>query len=45
MAIKKRLLATAAIPFLAIVGAGLPASAAVVRPVAAIEAKGPIISV
>jgi outer membrane protein OmpA-like peptidoglycan-associated protein len=45
MAIKKRLLATAAIPFLAIVGAGLPASAAVVRPVAAIEAKSPIFTV
>lgn len=49
MAIKKRLLATAAIPFLAIAGAGLSASAAVVRPVAAIETQssviGPIITV
>ena len=45
MAIKKRLLATAAIPFLAIVGAGLPASAAVVRPAAAIEAQSPVITV
>jgi outer membrane protein OmpA-like peptidoglycan-associated protein len=45
MAIKKRLLATAAIPLLAIVGAGLPASAAVVRPVVAIEAQSPVIAV
>ena len=45
MAIKKRLLATAAIPFLAIAGAGLPASAAVIRPAVAIEAHSPIISV
>jgi outer membrane protein OmpA-like peptidoglycan-associated protein len=45
MAIKKRLLATAAIPLLAIVGAGLPASAAAVRPVVAIEAQSPVIAV
>jgi outer membrane protein OmpA-like peptidoglycan-associated protein len=45
MAIKKRLLATAAIPFLAIAGAGLSASAAVVRPVATIEARSSIITV
>jgi outer membrane protein OmpA-like peptidoglycan-associated protein len=45
MAIKKRLLATAAIPFLAIAGAGLPASAAVIRPAVAIEAQSPVIAV
>ncbi|MCB1446047.1 MAG: hypothetical protein KDJ87_09695, partial [Rhizobiaceae bacterium] len=45
MAIKKRLLATAAIPFLAIAGASLPAAAAVMRPSVAIEAPSPIITV
>jgi outer membrane protein OmpA-like peptidoglycan-associated protein len=45
MAIKKRLLAATAIPFLAIAGASLPASAGVVRPATAIEAQSPIISV
>jgi outer membrane protein OmpA-like peptidoglycan-associated protein len=45
MALKKRLLATAAIPFLAIAGAGLPASAAVVRPAVTIEAQSPVIAV
>ena len=45
MAIKNRLLATAAIPFLAIAGAGLPAYAAPIRPAAAIEAQSPVITV
>jgi outer membrane protein OmpA-like peptidoglycan-associated protein len=49
MAIKKRLLATAALPFLAIVGTGVAASASVIRPPMAIEAQAhaasPIITV
>jgi outer membrane protein OmpA-like peptidoglycan-associated protein len=45
MAIKKRLLATAAIPFLALAGASLPAWAAMLKPSVFVEAASPIISV
>ena len=45
MAIKTRLLATAAIPLLAMVGASLPAYAGIVGPTAVIHAASPIIKV
>jgi outer membrane protein OmpA-like peptidoglycan-associated protein len=44
MAIKTRLLATAAIPLLAIAGASLPAYAGIVGPTAVIRADSPIIN-
>jgi len=45
MAFKTRLLATAAIPFMALAGYSLPASAAMIKPAAEIQAQSPIVAV
>jgi len=45
MAFKTRLLATAAIPFMAFAGYSLPAPAAMIKPAAEIQAQSPVVAV
>jgi outer membrane protein OmpA-like peptidoglycan-associated protein len=45
MAFKTRLLATAAIPFMALAGYSLPVSAAMIKPAAEIQTQSPIVAV